>query len=336
MTFCIMCSIDAHYSWTVLESGSNVTLRGVDFLNVQNGIVVGDSGTILLTNNGGLSWKKMFSGVEEQLNSVSYIDEYRVIVVGNNGLILNSSDRGLTWITQNKNNIKSDFLSVDVSPSGKGIIAGKRECILTTQDCGQSWSVLEDNGIGNFSSARILDEENAFVFGTSSIGHNVICHIVHFDSLADKQEYLVFNNDYYSAGTVSDGFAVNQNSIITLGAVSTSEDQMPMSYITCNDKWVTDFWLPEISHDSSYYTAIDMVDNYGLAIGNHIMEYPGEIYHHIMSVTNDYGKSWYTVEMPRFNSILYDLKLVADVAYIIGSNGFILKTENIPSEVNIQ
>ena len=49
-------------AWVSLNSGTTKTLRSVYFVNTDTGWVVGDSGTILKTTDGGLNWQSQNGG----------------------------------------------------------------------------------------------------------------------------------------------------------------------------------------------------------------------------------------------------------------------------------
>ena len=70
------------------------------FIDANNGIVVGNGGTILNTINGGTTWTSSTSGTTQNLNAVYYADASNVWACGNNGIILKSSDGGVTWASE--------------------------------------------------------------------------------------------------------------------------------------------------------------------------------------------------------------------------------------------
>ncbi|MCK9617388.1 MAG: YCF48-related protein, partial [Lentimicrobiaceae bacterium] len=173
--------VNAQSTWFPLQSGTDKTLYGVDFFNENTGIAVGNKGIILKTTDGGATWEQKDAGVGVALNSVSFIDKYHAIIVGNGGLMLKTEDGGNTWTQEYIQNIsEADLLSIDMEPSGKGIVCGRYMTILTTQDMGTTWLVLRKNYIGAFYSARILNNNIAFVFGENSISNSFVMAIAHY------------------------------------------------------------------------------------------------------------------------------------------------------------
>jgi photosystem II stability/assembly factor-like uncharacterized protein len=72
---------------TVPTTLSTTTLNGVDFADPQNGIVVGDDGTVLRTENGGTTWTLISLGTDRHLLDVFLWDTDFGWAVGANGTI---------------------------------------------------------------------------------------------------------------------------------------------------------------------------------------------------------------------------------------------------------
>ncbi|MBI3193512.1 MAG: hypothetical protein HYZ34_03470 [Ignavibacteriae bacterium] len=59
--------------WTRLNSGTNVNLNYVEFVDQEHGFVLGDGGLILYTSNGGTTWTRQESGTTAKLTSASFL-----------------------------------------------------------------------------------------------------------------------------------------------------------------------------------------------------------------------------------------------------------------------
>ncbi len=82
------------------------TLRAVAFRDASFGVAVGDRGTILKTENGGLTWSHTESHVDCELSDVVWVNKLRVVAVGggydtitrlSRGAVVVSDDAGKTW-----------------------------------------------------------------------------------------------------------------------------------------------------------------------------------------------------------------------------------------------
>src|SRR5262245_8610814 len=78
------------------RSIEDVVLYGVKLHNSGRGWIVGERGTVLLTENGGDHWEQMATGNTDTLQAVAFADEHRVGAVGLEGTILQSIDGGRT------------------------------------------------------------------------------------------------------------------------------------------------------------------------------------------------------------------------------------------------
>ena len=90
----------AFAQWVKQESGTTKNLYGVYFTDANTGTVVGDSGTILRTTNGGATWTRQQCGTTQALRGVSIADAFNGTVVGDSGVILRTSNGGATWMPQ--------------------------------------------------------------------------------------------------------------------------------------------------------------------------------------------------------------------------------------------
>lgn len=78
-------------NWNAQTSGTGNDLRGISFVDANNGWAVGASGTILNTTNGGSTWSAQTSGTSELLRGVSFVDANTGWAVGHSGTIVKHS-----------------------------------------------------------------------------------------------------------------------------------------------------------------------------------------------------------------------------------------------------
>jgi photosystem II stability/assembly factor-like uncharacterized protein len=128
--------------WYLQNSGTTVKLNSIHFEDVNNGWVVGDSGLILHTTNGGQEWIPQTSGMNNHLNEVWFADLNTGWAVGNSGTILNTSNGGLEWIEQSSGtNLQLNSVSFTDADNG-GVVGDDGNgygIILHTNDGGMAW-----------------------------------------------------------------------------------------------------------------------------------------------------------------------------------------------------
>ncbi|MFA5033731.1 MAG: YCF48-related protein [bacterium] len=110
-----ICFIDAYRGWVCCEKRLFGTTKGVDslsllynfpmndidFIDSLHGWAVGDTGTILYTDNGGTDnvWDTLTSGVTNNLRCVKFIDSLNGWA-GGERIIIRTRDGGQTWVTE--------------------------------------------------------------------------------------------------------------------------------------------------------------------------------------------------------------------------------------------
>lgn len=93
-------SAQAGVAWTQLTPGYGVYYQGVDFIDNQNGWLVGDNQTILRTSDGGASWNRQHHAVGAYaLAKVQMWSPTRGWAVGNGGALFATTD-GSNWVQQ--------------------------------------------------------------------------------------------------------------------------------------------------------------------------------------------------------------------------------------------
>lgn len=132
----IMRSEDGGQNWTLLpENGDN--FRAVHFPSPQIGYVVGASGKILKTSDGGLTWERQnradnFTQNKTQFNDVLFVDNDKGYAVGNNSTFWKTIDGGENWLVI-ENFPAVSFNSIFIR-DGQGYLVSKEGRLFTFVD----------------------------------------------------------------------------------------------------------------------------------------------------------------------------------------------------------
>lgn len=120
-------------------------------------IVAGDSGTIMITPNGGLNWVQPATGTTKHLYG-SVINDYdTMMVVGEGGLILRSNNKGVTWNIINPGTTKT-LRSVCFPTKFTGYSSGDSGIVIKTTNAGLNWStVISSDTMGTIRSIYFAD-----------------------------------------------------------------------------------------------------------------------------------------------------------------------------------
>lgn len=114
----------------------------VDFIDANTGWIVGASGLILQTTDGGYSWVAQQSLKKENLESVSFSSKSVGYAIGQHGVILQTTDGGNNWNEQNSNALVNltDIVALN---DYEAWAVGQNGTVLFTKDAGQHWQRQE-------------------------------------------------------------------------------------------------------------------------------------------------------------------------------------------------
>ena len=152
------------YGWFSQSSGTGNNLNGVYFASNSTGIIVGQSGTILRTVNGGTNWSTVSSGTSVHLFAVYFIDANTGWVVGDVGVILKTVNGGSSWSTQ-PTGVGYQLRSISFINSNTGFAAGWYGTFLRTTNGGTNWVSYSTGLTTNLTSVNFADANNGFAVG---------------------------------------------------------------------------------------------------------------------------------------------------------------------------
>jgi photosystem II stability/assembly factor-like uncharacterized protein len=169
-----------------LVLGTTPDLHAIAFRDDTHGIVVGNSGTIFATDDGGKTWVLRQNDKKQNFTTEHLVD---VQMIGNqawatgfDGVILHSIDGGVTWEKQTSGT-SMDLQSVDFLNPDLGWAVGWSGTILRTTDGGKNWKTIhggasvtaigstpaggaaEDFASYSLSTVYFKDEKNGWACG---------------------------------------------------------------------------------------------------------------------------------------------------------------------------
>ena len=144
------------------DNNDNITYYAIHFADEKNGWIVGYSGTIKKTSDGGDNWESQLSGVQSNLWDVCFINNKIGWVCGADNTILKTADSGETW---NKiflpDNTEKINVSIQFIDENNGCVSNNNGEILKSDDGGMNWQVVKYNNIGGARIA-IFDESTVY------------------------------------------------------------------------------------------------------------------------------------------------------------------------------
>ncbi len=344
--FIILSLLILHYQlsiaqWTPLNSTTTNYLNDVDFLTSNYGVIVGNSGTILLTQDGGSTWNDInHNSIFDDIHSVSVINFDTILISTRHsisytiGSVYKTTDGGLNW-----NFIRSDqglIHKMELNNLSSSKIFTLGNSLVSSNDLGASWDTL----ITNTSTTVSIDQ---LKFANKNVGHasgivsGIVSNSAYFyrTENAGKNWYVgdVFsfpNSDALSAMCfINPDTALvfmqrfvswnpsNFNSLIKIFDFKLYSAFPGDTVFTFTSMMVKDT-MPAYSNDAYFIDS-----KQGFSLGN-----DGIIYSTVDGGLN--WSSWYNVN---FNSLV-QLDFVGNIGYAVGENGSLVKyfgTTGIPT-----
>ena len=164
------------------------TLYDIDFVDAQNGWIVGDLGVILHTSSGGKEkWKHQRGGprfhnsADAVLLGVDFVSKQVGWAVGENGTILHTRNGGVTWESQSS---PSHLLvGVCATSPDEGYVVGDRGAILRTEDGGVVWSAQDSRTTECFGATHFVSSQ----IGWAVAEAGVVLHTTNGGSVWQRQ-----------------------------------------------------------------------------------------------------------------------------------------------------
>ena len=140
---------------------------GTAILPSGRGIVVGDKGLVMTSDDKGQTWsrRQLRKGPNAyDLYSVAFTpDGSQGWAVGDGGAIFHSGDSGATWTLQ-ENKVVAALLKVAVVDAQKACAVGEHGTVLCTGDGGTTWNLRKFDDLVFFDAA-FTDAQNGWVVG---------------------------------------------------------------------------------------------------------------------------------------------------------------------------
>jgi len=151
------------------QSDTNVTtatFSDVSFFDAMNGWVVGVSGTILHTTDGGESWQIQGAGLTTTtVKSVCAVSATVAYAAAGSGTLLYTTN-GLDWSVI-ATGATSDFYGIDMFDATHGIAVGEAQMIYSTTN-GTTWqaaTTIPNIGGKDFNAVAMADQNTAWAVG---------------------------------------------------------------------------------------------------------------------------------------------------------------------------
>ena len=171
-------AVDAWYG-KILKSTNGGTNWSVDFtypfglhklcfLNKDTGTIIGASGTIMFTTDGGNTWVLKSGGGSSNLNKIRFVRINEGIspvgfIVGVNGVFLKTTNSGYSWVSLNSTT-NQHLYGVYFANLNTGYIVGQGK-VLKTQNGGSNWTDVSPGINRTFMGVCFSNPDTGVVVG---------------------------------------------------------------------------------------------------------------------------------------------------------------------------
>ena len=166
-------------TWWNRTTSFTANLHDVDFNGAEDGLAVGDSGTILATDDGGTTWDYRESpDPDSSIVSVSYFNPYRMFAVSDSGqIIYSTSPGGFEWklreieSTGYNTTLATNLSSIDVVSSSRILFTGPDGYLGLSLDQGLNVerNILPVGVNSSFNDHAMFDFVIGIVVGDSGV-----------------------------------------------------------------------------------------------------------------------------------------------------------------------
>jgi photosystem II stability/assembly factor-like uncharacterized protein len=157
--------------WIKIKSSTSAQLYDVDFVNEKDGWVVGDSGVILRSTDGGESWQRQTCPIEDYLFTVDFIDIKNGWICSRNS-ILRTTNGGKNWeVIYSKDLDEGRFRDIQFITKRTGFVVGGKGSfgsigvLIKTEDGGETWQQSSLDNSPTLTHISIADEQNIWICG---------------------------------------------------------------------------------------------------------------------------------------------------------------------------
>lgn len=153
-------------TWQLVHEGNDdLTFHAIQFTDEKNGWMIGNSGSILHSSDGGETWAAQTSGVSATLYDISFIDNQTGWVCGMEHTILKTVDGGNSWqiISSAITFDNKGYFGVKFINENDGWVSSNYGEILKTSDSGQTWELKKKFPSGA-SRLVIFNQNTVYVF----------------------------------------------------------------------------------------------------------------------------------------------------------------------------
>ena len=164
---------DGGLSWRRVNLGGadvNARFAHAVFANAERGWVFGESGVVLVTNDGGAHWTQQALPTRHLLLGGAFIDGTRGWLVGAGATILQTSDGGMSWHAgEVRAGASTRFAAASFVSNNRGWVVGAGGGVFATADGGLNWRAQQSNVDADLMDVKFIDDADGWAVGSEGV-----------------------------------------------------------------------------------------------------------------------------------------------------------------------
>ncbi len=154
----------------VKTSDTNVRLVRMVFADSQHALLVGETGMVFATSDGGAHWLRQASPTKHLLLGATFIDSSHACLVGASATIVKTNDGGASWLNASlRESADLRFNSASFPTYNLGWAVGNAGQVLTTSDGGRIWYPQRSNVDADLFDVKFIDAREGWVSGANGV-----------------------------------------------------------------------------------------------------------------------------------------------------------------------
>ena len=154
-------------TWTAQTPGVNVTYYGVGFADANNGWLVGGTGNVRHTTNGGATWsaQTLTPTTTQSLRSVSFVGPLNGWAVGGGGVAYHTTNGGAAWASQTSG-VTGTIYGASFADANNGWFCTTGGGVRHTTNGGTTWTAQTTGVTSTVYGVDFTDANNGWLITT--------------------------------------------------------------------------------------------------------------------------------------------------------------------------
>ena len=149
---------------------ANVRLVRMVFADNQHGLLIGETGNVFATNDGGARWLRQASPTKHLLLGATFTDFAHAWLVGTAATIVKTNDGGATWLNSTPRDAHEiRFNAVSFATNNLGWAAGNAGQIFTTSNGGRTWYAQKSNVDADLFDVKFTNATEGWAAGAEGV-----------------------------------------------------------------------------------------------------------------------------------------------------------------------